>query len=155
MMGIVMHTMVGNLRPGTVATFNNPAPAAAPTTKPGTRLSMPTTAILRTRSPTPRSPHRSSWLEVLGRLAGFSLQVTDSVTVQSYGTHVMGGDAWGGHTCPGPGPRAGQRAEISARAQANRGGRAGGTSDGTLSLAALAAQHQDRAVSNLAHDGDS
>lgn len=37
------------------------------------------------------------------------------------GTHAMGGAAYGGHTCPGPGPRAGQRAAIIARAKVLRG----------------------------------
>ncbi len=36
----------------------------------------------------------------------------------------MGGAAWGGHTCPGPGPRAGQRAGIIALAKAIRAGSA-------------------------------
>jgi hypothetical protein len=64
-------------------------------------------------------------VEVLSRFAGFPLQVTDAVTVQGSGTHVMGGDAGGGHTCPGPGPRAGQRGEIIARARAIRAGQTG------------------------------
>ncbi len=61
-------------------------------------------------------------VEVLSRFAGFPLQVTDSTSGRGYGTHVMGGAAWGGHTCPGPGPRAGQRAEIIALAKAIRTG---------------------------------
>lgn len=72
-------------------------------------------------------------VEVLSRFAGFPLQVTDSVEVKGYGTHVMGGDAWGGHTCPGPGPRAGQRYEIISRAEAIRAGQVAWTSDGSLS----------------------
>jgi hypothetical protein len=63
-------------------------------------------------------------VEVLSRFAGFPLQVTDSTGGTGYGTHVMGGAAWGGHTCPGPGPRAGQRAEIIAQAKAIRAGSA-------------------------------
>jgi hypothetical protein len=51
-------------------------------------------------------------VECLSAFAGFPLQVTDSPDVKGYGTHVMGGAAWGGHTCPGPGPRAGQRQAI-------------------------------------------
>ncbi len=79
-------------------------------------------------------------VEVLSRFAGFPLQVTDSVSGTGYGTHVMGGAAWGGHTCPGPGPRAGQRQEIITRAKAIRAGATPWTSDGTLSLRQLAAQ---------------
>jgi hypothetical protein len=56
-------------------------------------------------------------VEVLSRFAEFPLQVTDSVSGSGYGVHVMGGAAWGGHTCPGPGPRAGQRAAIIALAR--------------------------------------
>jgi hypothetical protein len=59
-------------------------------------------------------------VEILSRFAGFPLEVTNSTAGKGYGTHVMGGAAWGGHTCPGPGPRAGQRAEIIARAKAIR-----------------------------------
>jgi len=46
--------------------------------------------------------------------------ITDTPGGRGIGTHVMGGAAYGGHTCPGPGPRAGQRAAIIARAQALR-----------------------------------
>lgn len=61
-------------------------------------------------------------VEVLSGFAGFPLQVTDSVNGTGYGVHVMGGAAWGGHTCPGPGPRAGQRAAIIALAKQIRAG---------------------------------
>ena len=44
-------------------------------------------------------------LECLSRFAGFPLQVTDSVDGKGYGTHAMGGAAWGGHTCPDLPPR--------------------------------------------------
>lgn len=47
---------------------------------------------------------------------GFN-SIADSPGQKGIGTHVMGGAAWGGHTCPGPGPRAGQRTEILRRAQ--------------------------------------
>lgn len=42
---------------------------------------------------------------------GWPLQVTDSPDGQGVGTHVMGGAAWGGHSCPGP-IRAAQRSDI-------------------------------------------
>ena len=44
-------------------------------------------------------------------------RITDTVTATGFGTHVMGGLAWGGHSCPGPGPRAGQRTTILGYAQ--------------------------------------
>jgi hypothetical protein len=72
------------------------------------------------------------------------------VNVKGYGTHVTGGAAWGGHTCPGPGPRAGQRYEIISRAKALRAGQAPWTSDGSLSLNGLAAQLNTQASSILA-----
>lgn len=39
-------------------------------------------------------------VELLSRFAGFPLQVTDSVTGRGFGVHNMGGQGWGGHTCP-------------------------------------------------------
>lgn len=45
------------------------------------------------------------------------LQVTDSVNTAGFGTHSMGGPAWGGHSCPGT-IRAGQRPAILAAAKA-------------------------------------
>jgi hypothetical protein len=95
-----------------------------------------------TRSPLTDAQLTASALlvEVLSRFAGFPLQVTDSTAGRGYGTHVMGGAAWGGHTCPGPGPRAGQRQEIIRRAHAIRSGDIAWTSDGLLSLMQLARQ---------------
>jgi hypothetical protein len=61
----------------------------------------------------------------------------------------MGGAAWGGHTCPGPGPRAGQRYEIISQAKAIRAGQVPWTSDGSLSLDELAAQLNTQASSIL------
>jgi len=40
-------------------------------------------------------------VEALSHFAGFPLQVTNSVNEPGYGVHVMGGVAWGDHTCPG------------------------------------------------------
>jgi hypothetical protein len=60
--------------------------------------------------------------ECLSAFAGFPLQITDSVDGYGLGTHVMGGAAWGGHSCPGPGPRAGQRTAIVALAKEIRAG---------------------------------
>jgi hypothetical protein len=94
-------------------------------------------------------------VELLSRFAGFPLQVTDDPHGRGYGTHVMGGRAWShdGHTCPGPGPRAGQRKDIIELAKAIRAGAQPGppppdpparrymtkVTDGTVSMAAFAA----------------
>ena len=55
-------------------------------------------------------------LECLSSFAGFPLQEANSVTERGYGVHYMGGQSWGGHSCPqradGTGPRAGQRQAI-------------------------------------------
>jgi hypothetical protein len=143
MRGVVMHTMVGNL-PGTIQVFNDPSYQASahfgidrsgrihqfgPVGKgweawaqvAGNRewYSIEHADDGHTQNPlTPEQVIASAQLvELLSRYAGFPLQVTDSVDGQGYGTHVMGGAAWGGHTCPGPGPRAGQRAGIIAVAK--------------------------------------
>lgn len=88
---------------------------------------------------------------------GFPLRVTDKTTGLGYGAHYMGGQAYGGHTCPDPapggqGPRSHQRHEIVRRAKILR--RHGQypapspapryisvTTDGLTTLAALAALH--------------
>jgi len=44
-------------------------------------------------------------VECLASYAGFPLAVTNSVSGRGYGTHSMGGAAWGGHTCPDMPPR--------------------------------------------------
>lgn len=143
MNGVVMHTMVGNL-PGTVAWFDNPAAQASahfgidqagnihqfgPIGKGWIAWAQAAGndawySIEHADDGNPAIPLTSAQitasaqlLEVLSRFAGFPLQVTDSVATKGYGTHVMGGAAWGGHTCPGPGPRAGQRAAIVALAK--------------------------------------
>lgn len=51
-------------------------------------------------------------VEVTSRNAGFPLRVTDRPAGRGFGMHCMGGQAWGGHTCPLPGPRGGQRQVI-------------------------------------------
>jgi hypothetical protein len=148
--GVVMHTMVGNL-PGTIEHFNNPDAQAsahfgiaqdgrihqfgpigkgwiawAEVDGNATWYSIehadngdqhnPLTAEQITAS--------AQVVELLSRFAGFPLIVTDSTAGRGYGTHVMGGAAWGGHTCPGPGPRAAQRHDIILLARAIRGGAA-------------------------------
>jgi hypothetical protein len=146
MHGVIMHTMVGNL-PGTVSWFNDPASQASaffgigqqggihqfgPVGKNWMAWAQGTGngnwySIEHADDGNPENPLTSEQvtasaqlLEVLSRFAGFPLQVTDSTARAGYGTHSMGAEAWGGHTCPGPGPRAGQRAVIVALAVAIR-----------------------------------
>lgn len=61
-------------------------------------------------------------LAVWHNYLGAADAVIDAVGGRGIGTHVMGGLAWGNHSCPGPGPRAGQRAAIIARARELRNG---------------------------------
>jgi len=129
--GVVMHTMVGNL-PGTISVFNDPSYQAsahfgiaqdgsihqfgpigkgwiawAEVAGNATWYSIehaddgnpdnPLTAAQITAS--------AQVVECLAAFAGFPLQVTDSVDGRGYGVHYMGGEAWGGHTCPDLPPR--------------------------------------------------
>ena len=184
MMGVVMHTMVGNLQPATVNLFNSSSAAVsahfgiaqdgsvwqfgpigkgwiawAEMAGNDTWYSIEHADDGNTENPLTDAQLTASaqLVEVLSRFAGFPLQVTDSVDIKGYGTHVMGGVAWGGHTCPGPGPRAGQRYEIISRAEAIRAGQVAWTSDGSVSLNDLAAQLKTEASSILQmtaiHDG--
>jgi hypothetical protein len=185
--GVVMHTMVGDL-PGTIATFNNPAAQASahfgiaqngsvhqfgPIGKGWvawaemagnfTWYSIEHADHGNTENPLTGAQIIASaqLVEVLSRLAGFPLQLTDSVEGRGYGTHVMGGAAWGGHTCPGPGPRAGQRAKIITMAEAIRKRNVvtevNYTTTGTESLLQLATSIGTKASSILRrtaiHDG--
>ena len=138
MNGVVMHTMVGNL-PGTITLFNDPARQASthfgiaqdgsihqfgPIGKGWCAWAQVAGNLAwysiehaddgNTENPLTEAQIVASaqLVEALSAFAGFPLQVTDSTTGFGYGTHVMGGAAWGGHTCPGPGPRAGQRQAI-------------------------------------------
>jgi hypothetical protein len=167
MMGVIMHTMVGNL-PGTVALFNDPAKEASAHfgiaqdgsvhqfgpigkgwvawaevkgNKAWYSIEHADDGNINNKLTDAQLTASAQLVEVLSRFAGFPLQVSDSTTVRGYGTHVMGGEAWGGHTCPGPGPRAAQRHEIIALAKAIRAGDTTVVTDGTQSLAAFAAQH--------------
>jgi hypothetical protein len=143
MQGVVMHTMVGNL-PGTIAVFNKPSYQASahfgvaqdgsvhqfgPIGKGWiawaemagnlTWYSIEFADNKRTENPLTDAQilAGAQLVEFLSRFAGFPLQVTDRPAGRGFGTHVMGGAAWGGHTCPGPGPRAAQRADIIAQAK--------------------------------------
>jgi len=148
MMGVVLHTMVGDL-PGTVSWFNGPASEASAFF--GVAQSGETWQfgpVGKDWAAWTQAAGNASWygiefaddghpaspltdaqvtaaaqlLELLGRFAGFPLQVTDSVDVPGLGIHSMGGIPWGDHPdCPGP-VRAGQRAAIVALAKAIRDG---------------------------------
>lgn len=176
--GLVMHTMVGNL-PGTIAVFNNPSYQAsahfgvaqdgschqfgpigkgwiawAEEAGNAAWYSCEFADDADTRNPLTDAQITTGaqLLECLSNYAGFPLEVTDDVHGKGLGTHVMGGSAWGGHTCPGPGPRAMQRYEIVKLAKKIRAGEAPvpkagpvtqwHTTGGALSLAGLAAQYK-------------
>jgi hypothetical protein len=179
MQGALMHTMVGTL-PGTIASFSNPARQASanfgidetgrihqfgPLGKGweawhAMAANMTWYGIEHADGGDQHRPLTGAQfdasaqvVELLSRFAGFPLQVTDDVHGRGYGTHVMGGAAWGGHTCPGPGPRADQRHGIIMLAKAIRGGQphpqpppgrphaVTHITEGRLSLHALAAAH--------------
>lgn len=184
MQGVLMHTMVGNL-PGTIASFNDPNRQASAhfgiaqdgrihQFGPLGKGWMAWHAMAANLSwygiehadggdqhnplTTEQITASAQVVELLSRFAGFPLQVTDDVHGRGYGTHVMGGAAWGGHTCPGPGPRAGQRAPIIALAMAIRQPQpppappplvrriVTHVTEGHLSLHALAAKHETAAA---------
>jgi hypothetical protein len=183
MQGVLMHTMVGNL-PGTDAEFNNPKAQASAhfgIAQDGTvkqwgplgkgwaawhamAANMEWYGIEHADDGDQHHPLTEAQIvasaqvaECLSAFAGFPLTVTDDVHGRGYGTHVMGGAAWGGHTCPGPGPRAAQRDDIIALAHAIR---IGGdlplpkrapkvetiVTDGTMSLHDLAAARGTHAM---------
>lgn len=126
MQGVLLHTMVSDL-PACVATFNNPANQASahfgiaedgeiwqfgPIGK-GWEAWHAVAANLTWygiehadagHPDTPLTPAQivasAQLLELLSRFCGFPLQVTDRPASRGYGTHSMGGAAWGGHTCP-------------------------------------------------------
>jgi hypothetical protein len=146
--GVVMHTMVGNL-PGTIATFNNPKAEASahfgiaqdgrihqfgPLGKGwkawhAMAANMEWYGIEHADDGDQHNPltlaqvvASAQVVECLSAFAGFPLEVTNSTSGRGYGTHVMGGAAWGGHTCPGPGPREGQRGDVLLNARQIRTG---------------------------------
>jgi len=151
MMGVVMHTMVGNL-PGTVSWFNNPTAQAS------AQFGIAQDGLIHQFGPigkgwiawhcgagnatwygiehaddgNPDNPLTDAQLtasaqlvECLSAFAGFPLAVSDSTGTKGYGVHYMGGTAWGGHSCPDQPPkhvRSAQRPEILSRAQSIRTG---------------------------------
>ena len=148
MMGLIMHTQVGN-NPGSVAWFNNPAAQASAhfcIAQDGSIVQMGpigkgwiawaegagngswySAEHADDGNPSnPLTPEQivasAQLLECLSAFAGFPLQVSDSTAVKGYGWHGMGGAAWGGHVnCPGD-VRKAQRPQIIALAMAIRHG---------------------------------
>jgi len=148
--GVLMHTMVGNL-PGTIAWFNEPQSQASAhfgIGQDGTihqfgpighgwiawhaaQANATWYGIEHADDGNPNNPLTDAQLtasaqlvECLSAFGGFPLQVSDSPSVKGYGTHSMGGAAWGGHSCPDLPPehvRSQQRVEIIHRALAIRG----------------------------------
>jgi hypothetical protein len=151
MQGVVMHTMVGNL-PSCITVFNDPSYQASayfgidqqgnihqfgPIGKGWiawaevagnlTWYSIEHADDGNPDIPLTAAQIRSSaqLVEMLSSYAGFPLQVTDSVNGRGYGVHFMGGEAWGGHTCPDLPPkhvRSKQRPAIIALAKQIRAG---------------------------------
>lgn len=150
--GVVMHTMVGNL-PGTIQVFNDPAYQASahfgiaqdgrihqfgPIGKGWVAWAqvagnLTWYSIEHADNGNPDNPltqpqirASAQLVEVLSRFAGFPLEVTNTVHGQGYGVHYMGGEAWGGHTCPDLPPehiRSMQRAPIILIAKSIRSGK--------------------------------
>jgi hypothetical protein len=149
-MGVVMHTMVGNL-PGTIGVFNKPGFNAS------AHFGIDQNGHIHQFGPVngwiawaemdgnpnwysiehadngnPDNPLTDAQLtasaqvvEALSRHAAFPLREANAPGGQGYGVHYMGGAAWGGHTCPDSPPRhvrSQQRPEILRRAQAIRDG---------------------------------
>jgi N-acetylmuramoyl-L-alanine amidase-like protein len=177
--GVVMHTMVGNL-PGTISVFNNPnfsASAHFGIDQNGhihqfgplngwiawaEEAGNPNWySIEHADNGNPDHPLTDAQLtasaqvvEALATHGVFPLKEANDTGEEGYGVHSMGGEAWGGHTCPDSPPkhvRSHQRAEILRRAKAIRAGTFPPpppppnpspetvVTDGTLGLAALAA----------------
>ena len=85
-------------------------------------------------------------VEALSALAGFPLQEANAPGEKGYGTHYMGGAAYGGHSCPDLPPghvRSAQRPAIIALAKAIRAGAEPGTyvTSGTESLVEVGKEH--------------
>jgi len=145
MQGVLMHTMVGDL-PGTIKVFNDPSYQASahfgiaqdghihqfgPLGK-GWMAWHAMAANLtwygiehadHGHPDNPLTPEQiaasAQLAELLSRFAGFPLRLADHPAGRGYGTHSMGGAAWGGHTCPDLPPqhvRSAQRPAIIALA---------------------------------------
>ena len=146
MQGVVMHTMVGNL-PGTITVFNNPSYQASshfgidqqgnihqfgPIGKGWIAWAQVAGnvawySIEHADNGDPNIPLTTAQIrssaqlvEMLSAFAGFPLQVTNSVSGRGYGTHEMGGAAWGGATRTGPPPQPVRRASGRRRRAGGR-----------------------------------
>ena len=127
-MGLLSHTMVGNL-PGTDALFT-PGPngsgnsAHFGTAQDGTVIQWVPLGVVAEHAVAanphfyavenaddgdPNNPYTDAQLSRIAQIleltarpefGGFALQVTDSPDKEGLGTHSMGGAAWGGHSCP-------------------------------------------------------
>lgn len=150
MMGVVMHTMVANL-PQCISWFNDPnseASAFFGVAQDGLIIQFGPVghnwmawaqvdgnpewySIEHADNGNPDNPltaaqiHASAQLvECLSAFARFPLVVSDSTGIRGYGVHYMGGQAWGGHTCPDLPPehvRSRQRHDILWQSLAIRG----------------------------------
>ena len=151
MMGLVEHTMVGDL-PGTIIEFNNPANGAS------AFFGIDQSGKIHQFGPIGKNweawaqeAGNSNWysveladhanpdnpltqqqidataqiFECLSAFAGFPLQEANTTSEKGLGVHYMGGVDWGGHTCPDEPPRhvrSRQRPQIIALAQEIRKG---------------------------------
>jgi hypothetical protein len=142
-LGVIMHTMVGNLA-GTDSLFLNPASQVSAhfgIAQDGTIIQWVSVrggiawhvaagnanwyGIEHADNRNPANPLTEAQINASAQLVEFlsrpsvgrfALQVSNSTGTEGYGTHSMGGAAWGGHACPGS-ARAAQRAEIVRRAK--------------------------------------
>jgi hypothetical protein len=147
-MGVVMHTMEGNL-PGTISAFNDPGFQAS------AHFGIDQNGHIHQFGPVngwmawaevngnpnwysiehadggdPNVPLTDAQLtasaqvvEALATVGVFPLQASNDPSQEGYGVHFMGGADWGGHSCPDVPPRhvrSAQRAEILRRVAAIR-----------------------------------
>lgn len=146
MMGLVLHTQVGN-NPGTVEWFDNLASQASAdfcVAQSGAIVQMGPIgkgwiawaeaagnlawySVEMADDGRPANPLTSQQvtagaqlLECLSAFAGFPLEISNSVSTKGFGWHGMGGQSWGGHlNCPGD-VRKAQRPQMVALAMAIR-----------------------------------
>lgn len=150
-LGVIMHTMVGNL-PGTESVFNDPkfqasahfgidqsghihqfGPVNGWVAWAQADGNMHYYSIEFADNGNPNAPLTERQLtagaqvvEALAEHGVFPLQEANRPGQEGLGVHHMGGAAWGGHTCPDLPPhhvRSRQRAEMLARARAIRSGK--------------------------------
>lgn len=148
--GLIMHTMVGNL-PGTIDVFNREGFEASAHFGVDQAGRIHQFGSVRgwkawaqeagnpnwyscefADNENPDNPLTAAQLTVAAQLleclsapsvGNFPIQVTNSTSGEGLGVHFMGGQAWGGHTCPDEPPgkvRSSQRARVVAMALALR-----------------------------------